>query len=51
MHWLTYSLRSGIFVGSGKVLSTDGPASVLIAHGLIGVMLYCTVHALGEIMR
>lgn len=35
-------------MGSGSVLATGGPASVLIAYGLIGVMLYCTVHALGE---
>ena len=26
-----------------------GPASVLIAYGFIGVMLYCTVQALGEL--
>lgn len=37
-----------MFVGSGTVLATGGPASVLIAYALIGIMLYCTVHALGE---
>ncbi|KAE8152561.1 amino acid transporter [Aspergillus avenaceus] len=42
------SIGTGLFVGSGSVLSTGGPASVLIAYALIGVMLYCTVHALGE---
>lgn len=41
-------LGTGLFVGSGSVLSTGGPASVLIAYALIGCMLYCTVHALGE---
>ena len=35
-------------MGSGKSLSTGGPASVLIAFSLIGIMLYATVHALGE---
>lgn len=30
------------------MLAAGGPASVLIAYILIGVMLYCTVHALGE---
>jgi yeast amino acid transporter len=40
---------TGLFVGSGKALATGGPASLLIAFGLIGVMLYCTVHALGEL--
>ncbi|GIK04204.1 glyceraldehyde-3-phosphate dehydrogenase 1 [Aspergillus viridinutans] len=42
------SIGTGLFVGSGKVLATGGPASVLIAYALIGCMLYCTVHALGE---
>ena len=42
------SIGTGLFVGSGKALATGGPASLLIAYGLIGAMLYCTVHALGE---
>ncbi|KAI9791923.1 MAG: glyceraldehyde-3-phosphate dehydrogenase 1 [Piccolia ochrophora] len=42
------SIGTGLFVGSGSALSRGGPASLLIAFGLIGVMLYCTVHALGE---
>ncbi|KAF9886039.1 glyceraldehyde-3-phosphate dehydrogenase 1 [Aspergillus nanangensis] len=42
------SIGTGLFVGSGKVLATGGPASVLIAYALIGCMLYTTVHALGE---
>ncbi|KAA6415681.1 MAG: amino acid permease [Lasallia pustulata] len=42
------SIGTGLFVGSGKALANGGPASLLIAFGLIGVMLYCTVHALGE---
>lgn len=43
------SIGTGLFVGSGKVLEAGGPASLLIAYGLIGCMLYCTVHALGEL--
>jgi amino acid transporter len=43
------SIGTGLFVGSGKALATGGPASLLIAYGLIGGMLYCTVHALGEL--
>ncbi|KAJ5204213.1 General amino-acid permease GAP2 [Penicillium cinerascens] len=42
------SIGTGLFVGSGTVLAAGGPASVLIAYALIGIMLYCTVHALGE---
>jgi amino acid transporter len=40
---------TGLFVGSGAALQAGGPASLIIAYGLIGVMLYCTVHALGEL--
>ncbi|OJJ42945.1 hypothetical protein ASPZODRAFT_136807 [Penicilliopsis zonata CBS 506.65] len=42
------SIGTGLFVSSGAVLASGGPASVLIAYLLIGCMLYCTVHALGE---
>ncbi|KAI9670366.1 MAG: glyceraldehyde-3-phosphate dehydrogenase 1 [Caeruleum heppii] len=42
------SIGTGLFVGSGRALANGGPASLLIAFGLIGIMLYCTVHALGE---
>ena len=39
---------TGLFVGSGKALANGGPASLVIAFTLIGIMLYCTVQALGE---
>ncbi|KAL8740622.1 MAG: hypothetical protein Q9190_006697 [Brigantiaea leucoxantha] len=42
------SIGTGLFVGSGKALAQGGPASLLIAFSLIGAMIYCTVHALGE---
>lgn len=42
------SIGTGLFVGSGSALAHGGPASLFIAFSLIGVMLYCTVHALGE---
>lgn len=42
------SIGTGLFVGSGSALANGGPASVVIAFILIGMMLYCTVHALGE---
>uniref|UniRef100_A0A060SZB3 ARAD1A19228p n=1 Tax=Blastobotrys adeninivorans TaxID=409370 RepID=A0A060SZB3_BLAAD len=43
------SIGTGLFVGSGGSLSTGGPASLLIGFFLIGTMLFCTVHALGEL--
>ncbi|EEP82895.1 general amino-acid permease GAP1 [Uncinocarpus reesii 1704] len=42
------SVGTGLFVGSGKSLAIGGPASLLIAFILVGVMVYSTVHALGE---
>ncbi|SMQ52215.1 unnamed protein product [Zymoseptoria tritici ST99CH_3D7] len=42
------SIGTGLFVGSGQALANGGPASVLIAFGLVGLMMYTTVHALGE---
>ncbi|KAF5014856.1 hypothetical protein F66182_14018, partial [Fusarium sp. NRRL 66182] len=42
------SIGTGLFVASGNVLAAGGPASLVIAYILIGAMLYCTVHALGE---
>lgn len=32
------SIGAGLFVGSGKALSTGGPAALLIGFGLIGVV-------------
>ncbi|KIV78027.1 hypothetical protein PV11_09792 [Exophiala sideris] len=43
------SIGTGLFVGSGKALAYGGPASVLLSFSLTGVMLYCTVQALGEL--
>ncbi|KAK6614848.1 General amino-acid permease GAP1 [Botrytis cinerea] len=42
------SIGTGLFVTSGAALSSGGPASLIIAYGIIGIMLFCTVHALGE---
>jgi amino acid transporter len=42
-------LGTGLFVGSGQALAKGGPASVLIAFTIVGIMLFCTVQALGEL--
>ncbi|KAF2795609.1 amino acid permease [Melanomma pulvis-pyrius CBS 109.77] len=42
------SIGTGLFVGSGQALAVGGPASLVIAYCLVGIMMYCTVHALGE---
>lgn len=42
------SIGTGLFVGSGSALNSGGPAGVLIAWILIGVMLINVTQALGE---
>ncbi len=43
------ALGTGLFVTSGMSLAYGGPASVLLAHLFIGIDLYCTMQALGEL--
>lgn len=43
------SIGTGLLIGLGGSLATGGPASLLIAWGLVGTMVFCTVHALGEL--
>ncbi|KAK2751054.1 glyceraldehyde-3-phosphate dehydrogenase 1 [Myotisia sp. PD_48] len=42
------SIGTGLFVGAGRSLATGGPAAALIAFCVVGLMLYATIHALGE---
>ncbi|KAK8846527.1 hypothetical protein IAR55_005613 [Kwoniella newhampshirensis] len=42
------SIGTGLFVGSGSALSRGGPAGILIAWIIIGVMLINVTQALGE---
>ncbi|WOO77009.1 Amino-acid permease inda1 [Vanrija pseudolonga] len=42
------SIGTGLFIGSGSALSTGGPAAVIIAWVVMGVMLMNVVQALGE---
>ncbi|CAM1506824.1 Fc.00g064650.m01.CDS01 [Cosmosporella sp. VM-42] len=43
------SIGTGLFVASGKALNNGGPASLLLAFSIIGMMLFCTCQALGEL--
>lgn len=43
------SIGTGLFVGTGKTLVNGGPASVIIAYAILGVMLLFTIQALGEL--
>ncbi|RMZ78671.1 hypothetical protein DV738_g3764, partial [Chaetothyriales sp. CBS 135597] len=43
------SIGAGLFVGSGSALRNGGPASVLLGFIIVGIMLLCTMQALGEL--
>jgi amino acid transporter len=43
------AIGAGLFIGSGKALSTGGPGALVLDFGIIGVMLFCTINALGEL--
>lgn len=43
------AIGTGLFVGSGSALATGGPAALVIAWILTGIMMYTTVQALGEL--
>lgn len=43
------SIGSGLFIGSGGSFATGGPAGVLIGFGVMGVMIFFTMQAAGEL--
>jgi amino acid permease len=43
------SIGAGLFIGCGKALAIGGPGSLLIAFSIVGIMLFCVMHALGEL--
>ncbi|MFP5346542.1 MAG: D-serine/D-alanine/glycine transporter, partial [Actinomycetes bacterium] len=43
------AIGTGLFMGSGKVISLAGP-SVLLVYTSIGVMLFFVMRALGELL-
>ncbi|KAL2155417.1 hypothetical protein VTH82DRAFT_159 [Thermothelomyces myriococcoides] len=43
------SIGAGFFVGSGKALAEGGPGSLFIDFLIVGVMMFNTVYALGEL--
>ena len=43
------SIGTGLFVGLGKSLHNGGPAGLVLAYILVGIMIYCTVQSLGEL--
>jgi amino acid transporter, AAT family len=42
------TIGTGLFLGTGKSLATGGPASMLIIYIIVGVIIFLTILALGE---
>lgn len=42
------TIGTGLFLGTGKSLATGGPASMLIAYAIVGVIVFFTMLSLGE---
>ena len=42
------TIGTGLFLGTGKSLATGGPASMLIAYAIVGVIVFITMLSLGE---
>lgn len=42
------TIGTGLFLGTGKSLSTGGPASILIAYIIVGGIVFVTMLSLGE---
>ncbi|KAK5175012.1 Basic amino-acid permease [Saxophila tyrrhenica] len=42
------TIGTGLFLGTGKSLSTGGPASMVISYAIVGAIVFNTMLALGE---
>ena len=45
---LSGAIGTGLFVGSGQVLSLAGPLSAFLAYLITGFNLFCVINGLGE---
>lgn len=45
---LSGAIGTGLFVGSGQVLSLAGPLSAFLAYAFTGFNLFCVINSLGE---
>ncbi len=43
------SIGTGLFIGSGAALKSGGPAALIFGFFIVGAMIFCTTHALGEL--
>ena len=43
------SIGCGLFIASGAALKAGGPGAVILDFCIIGLMMFCTVNAMGEL--
>ena len=43
------SIGCGLFIASGAALKEGGPGAVVLDFAIIGLMIFCTVNAMGEL--
>ena len=42
------TIGTGLFMASGKSISTGGPGGALVAYGIVGFLVFCVMMSLGE---
>lgn len=42
------TIGTGLFLGTGKSLSTGGPGSMLLSYSIVGAIVFVTMLSLGE---
>ena len=42
------TIGTGLFLGTGKSLTTGGPASMLLCYAIVGAIVFVTMLSLGE---
>ena len=43
------SIGCGLFISTGEALKNGGPGAVVLDYCIIGLMMFCTVNAIGEL--
>ncbi|KAI8646893.1 amino acid permease-domain-containing protein [Parasitella parasitica] len=42
------TIGTGLFMASGKAISSGGPGGALVAYGIVGILVFCVMMSLGE---
>ena len=42
-------IGTGLFIGSGAAYAKAGPAGLLLAYGIVGIVLWCVMQSISEL--